>query len=147
MTSADEIEIRTQYFKPIWRWLDDVQNDFAARADWCVKDFESANYHPIVRLNDTKLDLNATIGSTVSLDATATTDPDGDALQFRWWHYREAGSYSGETLPESNAPTVKITIPEDARPGDEIHMICEVTDEGSPPLTRYQRVVIRVNDR
>ncbi|WP_338000678.1 hypothetical protein [Bremerella sp. P1] len=32
-----------------------------------------------------------------------------------------------------------------ARGGDEIHMICEVTDAGAPPLTRYQRVVIRVD--
>jgi hypothetical protein len=27
----------------------------------------------------------------VSLSAKGTTDPDGDALNFQWWQYREAG--------------------------------------------------------
>lgn len=40
-----------------------------------------------------------------------------------------------------------ITIPADARPGDEFHLICEVTDHGSPPLARYRRVVVRVPAR
>ena len=33
-----------------------------------------------------------------------------------------------------------------AQPSQEIHMICEVTDTGSPPLTRYQRVVIHIKN-
>jgi hypothetical protein len=139
-------EIRTQYFKPTWRWMDSVQNDFAARADWCVKDYASANHHPIVKLKNTPLDLEANCGEEITLDASASTDPDGDRLNFRWWHYSEAGTYSGAVLPESNAPRTTITIPKDARPGDEIHMICEAKDVGPPPLTRYQRVVIRVNN-
>jgi len=38
-------EQRREYFRPMWRWVDAFQNDFAARADWCVKPFEDAN-HP-----------------------------------------------------------------------------------------------------
>lgn len=144
VTSADEIAIRMQYFKPIWRWLDDVQNDFAARADWCVKDFDSANHHPVVKLKGTDSDITAKPGMDVVLDATATTDPDGDELQFRWWHYEEAGTYEGKPIADSNAARAVLTIPSDAKPDDEMHMICEVTDDNSPPLTRYQRVVIRV---
>ena len=33
----EDAGLRTEYFKPISRWADAFQNDFAARADWCVK--------------------------------------------------------------------------------------------------------------
>lgn len=144
VSDPEQQAMRTRYFKPMWRWFPAVQNDFAARADWCVKDYASANHPPVVRLKDTPRDLDAAPGEKLTLDATATSDPDGDELSFRWWNYLEAGTYSGSELPESNAPVATITVPNDAQPGDTIHMICEVTDSGSPPLTRYQRVVIRV---
>ncbi len=144
VTDPEEQQMRTRYFKPIWRWLDQVQNDFAARADWSVKDYASANHHPVVRLRNTPLDIAAAPGEVVTLDATTTTDPDGDSLSFRWWNYFEAGTYAGSPLAESFQPKTEITIPQDAQTGDEIHMICEVKDAGYPPLTRYQRVVIRV---
>jgi hypothetical protein len=35
-------EALTAYLRPQWRWIDAIQNDFAARADWCVKEFETA---------------------------------------------------------------------------------------------------------
>lgn len=144
VTSPGEKEMRTLYFKPIWRWLDAVQNDFAARADWCVKDYKSANHHPVVRLKNTPLWVEATAGDVVALDATPTTDPDGDPLEFRWWHYSEAGTYAGGGIDDSTKSRALLTIPKKAQPGETIHMVCEVTDVGSPPLTRYQRVVIRV---
>ena len=37
---------RTEYFKPLWRWGQALQNDFAARADWSVKPFEEAPASP-----------------------------------------------------------------------------------------------------
>ena len=143
-TTPEKIATRTNYFKPIWRWLDDVQNDFAARADWCIKDYASANHHPVVRLKRTPLDIQAKAGAKIMLNASATMDPDGDDLSFKWWHYAEAGTYTGKTLAESKSAKTKITIPEDAKPGDTIHMICEVKDSGKPALTRYQRVIITV---
>ncbi|MCA9270260.1 MAG: DUF1593 domain-containing protein, partial [Planctomycetales bacterium] len=142
--SAEEKAVRAKYFEPLSRWLIPVQNDFAARADWCVKDYASANHPPVVRLKDTPLTLVAAPGEEVTLDASATTDPDGDTLRFRWRHYREAGTYAGETVAEVAAPIARFSIPSDARDGDSIHMICEATDGGSPPLTRYQRVIIHV---
>ncbi len=143
-TAYAKREIRTNYFKPIWRWLPAVQNDFAARADWCVKDYASANHPPVVRLRNTPPEIKAKAGARVKLDASATTDPDGDVLSFRWWHYPEAGSYTGATLAESKVAKTTITIPKDAQPGETLHMICEVTDTGIPMLTRYQRVIIKV---
>ncbi len=143
-TRPEEKAMRTRYFKPIWRWLDAVQNDFAARADWCVRDYASANHHPVVKLRNTPLQIEAAAGDSVSLDATPTTDPDGDRLEFRWWNHTEAGTYSGAPIPDSGKARTTVTIPKDAQPGETIHMICEVTDVGSPPLTRYQRVLVRV---
>lgn len=147
VTDPAEIEMRTEYFKPIWRWMPHVQNDFAARADWCVQDYASANHPPQVKLNKTPLNLNAAPGHSLTLDATPTTDPDGDELSFRWWLYREAGTYTGGELELSTSPTTMLMIPSDATAGEEIHVICEVTDNGEPPLTRYQRVVIHVEAR
>jgi hypothetical protein len=36
------------------------------------------------------------------------------------------------------------SIPKDAAKGQTIHVICEATDSGRLPLTRYQRVVVTV---
>jgi len=140
----DKVEIRTKYFKQIWRWLPAVQSDFAARADWCIKDYKSANHHPIVKLKNTPLNIKALPGSKIKLDASATSDPDGDILHFKWWNYQEAGTYKEAIIPESNKKKTFITIPKDALPSQTIHIICEVSDSGTPVLTRYQRVIITV---
>ena len=34
------------YLKPIWQWTEALQNDFASRADWCVKPNNEANHPP-----------------------------------------------------------------------------------------------------
>ena len=40
-------------------------------------------------------------------------------------------------LRESDKATAFAQIPADAKPGETIHLIAEVTDSGKPPLTRY----------
>ncbi len=142
-SSPDSVAVRTRYFEPTWRWFDAVQNDFAARADWCVEEFDSANHPPHVLLAATPLNVTARSGERVKLDASASTDPDGDELSFRWWNYTEAGTYAGE-IEETCAAKMKLRVPLDAHAGDTIHMICEVTDNGTPQLTRYARVIITV---
>lgn len=49
-------DLMTEYYKPIWRWADALQNNFAARADWCVKSYDDANHSPEVKIyiNETK---------------------------------------------------------------------------------------------
>lgn len=143
-SDSEKVVIRTNYFKPMWRWLKEVQNDFAAHADRCVKDYASANHHPIVRLKNTPLNMIAKAGDKAKLDASETIDPDNDILSFKWWHYSDAESSAGKPLVESVMAKTTITIPEDALSGDTIHMICEVTDSGTPALTHYQRVIITV---
>jgi hypothetical protein len=136
----------TDYLKPQWRWIDAIQNDFAARADWCVKSREQANHPPVVKLAH-PLDMKVRPGQKVSLSAKGTTDPDGDALSFHWWQYREAGRdpYLGNVeIENARQMDAALAIPADAKPGHTLHVICEVTDNGTPPLTRYQRAVMSV---
>ncbi|WP_369694867.1 hypothetical protein [Phocaeicola plebeius] len=39
----------------------------------------------------------------------------------------------------------KHSLVQNAHPGDTIHLICEVSDNGTPSLTRYKRIIIRVD--
>jgi hypothetical protein len=126
----------------ILRWAVDFQNDWAARADWCVKDFGDANHEPTVVLNHGR-ELSAGAGDVVSLDATKTTDPDGDALEFRWWFYREASTFSGApTIKNDRKARATVTVPETFGGDDEMHFVCTVADKGDPPLSRFARVIV-----
>lgn len=132
-----------EYFKPMWRWSDALQNDFAARADWCVKSFEEANHPPVVKLSNA-LDITAKPGSEITLSAKGTYDPDDDNLSYDWWFYEEASSFKGKTkIENANAINASFTVPEEIKEEATIHIICEVKDGGSPQLTRYQRVIIK----
>jgi hypothetical protein len=128
---------------PQTRWIAAIQNDFAARADWCVADFDNANHPPQVSVTGSKK-ISGKPGETIKVSAKVT-DPDKDALTTFWWQYFEADSYKGKiTIVDSTATNLQFTIPKDAKPGGEIHVILEVTDSGSPALTRYQRVVVDI---
>lgn len=132
------------YLRPTWHWVEPLQNDFAARADWCVKPYDEANHAPVVALAHDD-DLSAAPGKTVKLSAKGTKDPDGDKLTYKWWQYREAGSYPGDITLESNdGMKSSFVVPKDAKKGETIHVICEVADDGVPALTRYARVIITV---
>jgi hypothetical protein len=126
------------------RWAVHLQNDFKARLDWCVNDFAHANHPPVARVKG-ELRRTAKVGETVRLDATASSDPDGQPLRFEWIHYPEAGTYRGQPLEIANAASSQISFiapPVDAE--QTVHLVLTVTDEGTPPLTRYQRVIVTV---
>ena len=107
-----------------YRWAPAFQNDWAARADWCVKPPKEANHPPVVKLNHSQ-DLKAKPGQTVSLAADAT-DPDGDKIAYLWWQYREPGTYpSAVKLSNANKTTASFVAPENANPGQTVHIICE----------------------
>jgi hypothetical protein len=130
--------------KPIWRWAEAFQNDFAARADWSIKPYADANHPPMVWLTS-PADVKAAPGATVKLDVSGSTDPDGDTLSFRWWQYTDAGTYRGDVpIKDPDRAAASATVPADAKPGDTIHLIANVTDSGKPPLTRYARVIVTV---
>lgn len=130
---------------PVGRWIPAFQNDFAARADWCVLPYEEANHPPKVRLQG-PLDLKVKPGEEVRLKGSAE-DPDGDEVTLRWWQYREAGTFPGDlVLSETVDGEVRVKVLPSAKENQTIHLILEGEDSGSPPLTRYQRVVLTVSE-
>lgn len=85
----------------LMRWFDDIQNDFAARADWCIASkYEDANHAPKVSVKE-GIDLTAKAGETIVLNATAE-DPDNDEVSFKWWHYAEADTYEGSKVEKND---------------------------------------------
>lgn len=142
-----EAEDDGDQFKPIWRWAEAFQNDWAARADWCVRSYRETNHAPIVNLVTAK-DVDAAPGARVKLSVAGSTDPDGDKLSYLWWQYREPGTYKGDAaIQDAGNAVAYLQVPSDAKPGDTIHLIAEVTDSGKPPLTRYARVIVKVQGR
>ena len=128
--------------KPIWRWAAAFQNDWAARADWCVKDFPQANHPPRAQVAG-PLDRTIAPGEKVTLDAVPLPDPDGDHLTYRWWQYTNADTAT-TTLDIANATSATASFIAPDEPGKTIHILLEVTDAGSPPLTRYRRIVFTI---
>lgn len=131
------------------RWAADLQNDFRARLDWCVKPPGEANHPPRIVLNGSEgrgiLRISAKPGQMVTVDAGASRDPDGDGLRFDWFIYREAGTYGGEARLTHDRPSVGVlSVPEDAA-GKSIHVVLAVHDNGTPPLAAYRRVVVQVS--
>ena len=109
-----------------------------------MQPYQEANHQPIVKLNH-KLNLSAKPGTTIQLSAEGTYDPDGDQLTYNWWHYKEADDYEGEIeIKNADNRDVSLMIPNDINQETTLHIVCEVKDNGTPPLTRYRRVIIQV---
>lgn len=133
----------------IYRWRYAYQNDFEARMDWCIKPYTAANHNPVAALNhdlsDTIVVKQVPAGRPFLLDATASTDPDNDSLQYYWSVYPEAGTYAGTlTINEDRRSRTSLFIPADAA-GKQIHVILEVSDRSKIiPLYDYRRIVLLV---
>ena len=57
----------------------------------------------------------------------------------------DAARWLGPPIRGRKARVIVTTDGEaDAKPGDTIHFVCTVTDDGTPALTRYARVVVTV---
>jgi hypothetical protein len=164
VTSRDAVvgidgQVHTSDQATVWRWRAAYQNDFAARMDWTARDFAAANHAPTVVVNGvagrTPIYQQAEVGRPVSFDAAGTKDPDGNALTYHWFHYAEAGF-----VPDGALADVALTGSETATPtaacrpdwqqsnkscrDGVAHLILAVTDDGTPALTSYRRVILSV---
>jgi hypothetical protein len=133
-----------QYFG---RFYPAAFNNFAARMDW-AKD-GAGNRNPILDLDGDKgvsvLKKSPKAGTSVTLNASKTTDPDGNSLKFNWWIQADAGNYSGKvTISNATSNTVTVEVPADSA-GKNFHVICEVVDDGTHNLSAYRRIIFEPN--
>lgn len=125
-----------------------ISRVICARADWCVADeFSDANHRPTVTVEE-GLDLTAQPGERVKLHADGA-DPDGDLLTYKWWQYYEADTYKGTEdgkfkIIGGDSNVASFVVPADAKDGDTIHMVVQVTDDGAHNMNHYQRVILTV---
>lgn len=130
----------------IWRWREAFQNDFAARMEWTLADENIDYIHPpVIRLS--KID-KAVLksGDSITISAAKSYDIDHRKLKFKWFPYREAGSYDGSVkLDGTNTNTLQVTIPEQKQRCGILHLILEVTNETGKSMTSYKRILLNIN--
>ena len=123
-----------------------AQHDFAARMKWSVTPkFADANHEPVVRIHG-PLKVVAYAGQQIKLFGSVS-DPDGNAVSVRWWHFEMNDNKARLEIFSPAALETEVMIPKDAILDHTYHIILEATDNGSPALTRYQRVIITVKER
>ncbi len=130
----------------LWRWREDFQNDFAARMDWTVMDYDEANHPPVALLvHDDSLTVKS--GDIFGLNADGSYDPDGDSISYLWFQYPEAGTYDGVISFAPYSPNLyhmhTIQAPE-VESTQTAHFILKITDKGTPALSSYKRVVVTI---
>jgi hypothetical protein len=136
----------------IWRWREAYQNDFAARIAWTVSASRTtANHPPEPVINGRSglapIEVTVVAGESLVLDATGTRDPDGDALRYHWFEYTDLNpGYTGIaplSLQDNTATQVRVTATR-SKVRSQHHIILEVQDAGTPPITRYRRAIVNV---
>jgi hypothetical protein len=153
-STCDRVEVEKDRFDSsnqatIWRWREHFQNDFAARMDWCVADDPAkTNHNPRAALNGDRstgvMIIPARAGATVRLSADGSDAGDeGQRVKFTWWIYREAGTFDGAALTQTDGPTTGVTLPAATKPGT-VHVILQAEDDGTPRLFAYRRAIIEV---
>jgi len=146
-TNSDGLTTSTT-FTSLFRWWEPFQNDFLARMNWSVTpNYDDGNHVPFVVIQGDRSkeviyqDVNA--GDILNLSALGSSDPDGDNISYKWWYYREAGSFNAN-VPILNDTYQDAIVQVPTGYSGEIHIILEVTDNGVPNLTRYRRIVLNV---
>ncbi len=147
--SADTMTVSAR--GTVFRWREDFQNDFAARVQWGSSKSKTTNHHPIIEIKNFPEDQwtwyrRCMPGNVVHLDATQSSDPDGDHLAYECLIYEEAGTFSQSEkiiINQESAGLFAISIPQTAR-GRDIHLILRIKDDGLPNLSVYRRVILEV---
>ncbi|WP_337042296.1 DUF1593 domain-containing protein [Emticicia sp. 17c] len=127
---------------PQTRWIEALQLDFAARADWCIKSYKEANHAPKITTREGNI-RKVKAGEKLMITASYT-DPDANTVAFSFWQYAEAGTSPEKVSIIQKQHIAHIEVPATAKAGDTIHIIVEGKDNGIPSLIRYQRVILQI---
>ena len=120
-----------------------AEHDLAARMNWSVQSsYSAANHAPVIRVTGKKV-IRSKPGATVTLKSTVS-DPDGDTWTARWWQFRKTISETALHIQSTAPSAARVTIPMDAKPGEEFFVVMEVTDNRKLGLTRYAIYRIRL---
>lgn len=141
--SGRAYEIGTKYFAYFYPASFD---QFASRMDWAANG--KGNRNPIVSINNdlgiAPITIQVGLQKQIQLDASRSIDPDGDSLQYKWFVIQEAGSFPQEVLLlNATSSMVTVQIPDNAK-NKTFHLICEVTDNGTPALKAYRRIIFEL---
>ena len=128
--------------KPLWRWIPDVQNDFAARTDWCTMSYKEANHPPVIGHMVSPGVVKP--GQKVELNASAS-DPDGDHIYYYWWHYSDVSELAQPVKIVHETSSGAYFIVPQMKNGN-LHILLEVSDDGIPSLKRYSRLIFKVEN-
>jgi hypothetical protein len=127
----------------VHRWRPAFQADFQARLDWCIKPYSQANHPPEVRI-DGKPERAIKAGAVEVLDARGSSDPDGNELAFEWGVYPIGLEGTAKVaILGRNQKIARVTVGRELT-GTTIPILLSVTDRGEPGLTRYGRVMLKV---
>jgi hypothetical protein len=127
---------------PQGRWFPAIQNDMLSRSQWQTSDYAHANHPPVAFVPRDRQNISAAPGELVHLHGFAA-DLGYHNLTTLWWQYIEAGTYPNVVkIDNANCLDAVMFVPTDAVRGQTINLILQVTNDGTPPLTRYQRVVV-----
>ncbi|MBR4986835.1 MAG: FG-GAP repeat protein [Proteobacteria bacterium] len=99
-----------------------------------VKDPVPDNKPPVISVAD---EFTGIPGEVITIDASKTSDPDGDSITFEW----SAGEYASQ-LSSTTDSKVSFTIPSDASAGDVYTLTLRVTDSKKDSSVASVHVIV-----
>lgn len=143
--ATDNYNDKTEARATVYRWREDFQNDWAARMDWCVKAFNEYNHAPVAIVNGSKdkepIIIKMKKRKTITLDASASFDPDNNELSFEWLVYPEIPEIDKNAILKSDGKMAVIQV-NNTNPIENLPVLLRVTDNGNPKLVSYKRILV-----
>ena len=129
----------------IWRWREDMQNDFASRMRW-AEDTDGTKGPRAPKLGLLVPDkIAASSGERVRLRAEAESCGE-EALSFAWFVYPEAGTAGVDAVIEHPCSKEAVLIVPQAESGKTVHVILRVKGKTVPYMARYARIIIEIQN-
>ena len=147
MWVADEDEFvgydgKKQHLESMWRYVADIQRDFASRVDWANKcKYMDGEHKPSLTIQE-GLDISAKADEMIKLHAKVSTN-DQTSAYVSYRIYEEASTCKGTSIVQ-NGLNANVLIPKSAKAGDTIHVIAKAKSDGHYGLVKYQQVIITI---